>query len=548
MGLNWRSKYQYEDDVWDAVEGTVSGLVLAALSGVLLYLAFPPLSFWPLAWVALVPLVTAQNQTMPDETCFIAAPAAVVVFLALHYQKVSVGFSLSKEALHPVTRFLLKDKPTALATVFVTFALLSVLERRFHRRTSWKYLVLEPVLFWIGLDFLRDATPVFGTSAAFAYSQFTVRHLVKIASLVGTFGVTGIIVAVNASLAACVMAVRRDDRGFLWRGHAPPKVKESLLRQAKVALAAVACFLVWSFASDLVPVQPAGRVTAGLVQPGGSFSFDQDRGMDTFRELTCEASLSGAKIVVWPEASFRSDPRTQDVWPGICDIARQAGCYLVVPYVAEVPGPAAVAPAPSSPASSAPGQGQPAAVQSSPRGLSTFINEGILLSPLGEVLGAGAKDHPVGILGETSATRGTYPAFETPWGKTGIMICYDLNFTDTARKLARNGARLLCVPSNDWRAVSQTQSMYAVFRAAENGVSLVKADTAYDSCIVSYEGTILRKVVDYAGAAAVLVADVPLRGQLPPAAYISYPLGLASLLVWIALMALSLRLRTPIAT
>jgi apolipoprotein N-acyltransferase len=31
-----------------------------------------------------------------------------------------------------------------------------------------------------------------------------------------------------------------------------------------------------------------------------------------------------------------------------------------------------------------------------------------------------------------------------------IFICCDLDFTDTARKLARQGAQLIAVPSNDW--------------------------------------------------------------------------------------------------
>ncbi len=33
--------------------------------------------------------------------------------------------------------------------------------------------------------------------------------------------------------------------------------------------------------------------------------------------------------------------------------------------------------------------------------------------------------------------------FSTPWGELGIMICYDGDFTDTARTLARHGARFL---------------------------------------------------------------------------------------------------------
>jgi predicted amidohydrolase len=43
-----------------------------------------------------------------------------------------------------------------------------------------------------------------------------------------------------------------------------------------------------------------------------------------------------------------------------------------------------------------------------------------------------------------------YPVFETPAGKLGTIICYDLTYADTARGAAHNGAQLIAAPSNDW--------------------------------------------------------------------------------------------------
>jgi apolipoprotein N-acyltransferase len=510
MGVNWKTKYQYQDDVWDAVEGVLSGLGQSVLSGVLLYLSFPPVSWWPLAWVALVPMMRAHQQTLPDEAVWLALPTTTVTFLTLHFNKVSVGFALGADTLPPVARVLFKSKPNILATVFVSVALLSAFSRRFHRKTSWRYVILEPVLFWMSVDYLRDSIPVLGTSASFAYSQFKVAPVVRMASLVGSAGVTAAIVAVNASLTALLLARLRDDRGYLWKRSTPRDVKDSLVRQAKIALVIVACLMAWGSAATFVRWGSPPRVTVGLVQPGRNLTFEYDQGMYALNELTLQASMLGAKVVVWPEASFRDDPRTRGIWPEICEIAREAGCYLVVPYFTEAP-----------------------AAEGTPQDKPRFINEGLFLSPSGEVLGAGAKDHPVSLLGETSVTRGRYPVFDTPYGKVGVMICYDLNFTDTARRLALNGAQIICVPSNDWQAISQAQYMYAVFRAAENGACVLKADTNYDSCIVSPDGRIVRQAVDYAGIRAVLVADVPLRSSPPPAAYLGSAPGLLSLIAWV---------------
>lgn len=521
MVADWKTKYQYQDDVWDALEGTISGLALSLVSGFLLYLAFPPVSVWPLAWIALVPMLRAQYQTFPDELSWMAVPMTTVTFLTVHFNKVDVGFALGSDTFPPLVKFLLKSKATILATVFVALALLSVAARRFQKRSGWRYQVLEPVVFWMALDYLRDSVPVLGTSASFAYSQFKVHFIARTASLVGTFGVTGMIVAVNAALTALLLASRRDDRGYLWKRRAPAEVKALLQKQAKIALAVVGCLLLLSLLVGIVPAQREKRATVGLVQPGRKMTFEYDKGLYTLRLLTTEASERGAKIVVWPEASFRDDPRTQSIWTEICSIARDTNCYLVVPYFTEAPG----------------------TPVDRPDGVPQFINEGLLLAPDGQVLGAGAKDHPVALLGETSASRGKYPVFDTPFGKVGIMICYDLNFTDTARRLARSGAEILCVPSNDWKAISQAQYMYAVFRAAENGLVALKADSNYDSCIVTPDGLIVRKAVNYAGETAVLVADVPLRKSLPPAAYLGNTAGLLSLVLWAGSMVWAFRRR-----
>ncbi|EOI0587481.1 TPA: hypothetical protein R2P05_000314 [Campylobacter jejuni] len=38
-------------------------------------------------------------------------------------------------------------------------------------------------------------------------------------------------------------------------------------------------------------------------------------------------------------------------------------------------------------------------------------------------------------------------AFDTPWGKMGMMVCYELRFPEIARSLALQGAKLILVPT-----------------------------------------------------------------------------------------------------
>src|SRR6266496_3611903 len=91
-----------------------------------------------------------------------------------------------------------------------------------------------------------------------------------------------------------------------------------------------------------------------------------------------------------------------------------------------------------------------------------------------------------------------------------MIICYDLNFTDTARKMAANGAQVIAVPSNDWPALATKQYSSLALRAVENRVTLIKADTQYDSAIIDPAGRIVSIGVSTRLLQNIRVADVPL--------------------------------------
>ncbi|HEY6538204.1 MAG TPA: nitrilase-related carbon-nitrogen hydrolase [Candidatus Dormibacteraeota bacterium] len=120
-----------------------------------------------------------------------------------------------------------------------------------------------------------------------------------------------------------------------------------------------------------------------------------------------------------------------------------------------------------------------------------------------------------------------FPVFELPFGRVGMLICYDLWFPEAARVLALAGAELICVPTN-WvanfrRRVTDERGWVmgdyaAVGAATQNQVFVAAADRIGEerevefiggSCIVGPEGWLL------AGPAprtdeAMLLADVDL--------------------------------------
>jgi apolipoprotein N-acyltransferase len=177
---------------------------------------------------------------------------------------------------------------------------------------------------------------------------------------------------------------------------------------------------------------------------------------------TRHAAAQGAQLVVWPEGNISEDPQGAHK-AAFQALAKETGVYIVIGY----------------------GLRTPAGLR----------NEATILAPDGRFLGVYGKDHPVIWLGESSLTRGSYPAYTTPLGILGTIICYDLNFTDTARKTAAAGAQLIAVPSNDWRGLAAKQYTNLVFRAVENRLALIKADSGLDSAIIAPTGEIIALAV-----------------------------------------------------
>ncbi|TVQ86496.1 MAG: carbon-nitrogen hydrolase family protein [Deltaproteobacteria bacterium] len=100
-------------------------------------------------------------------------------------------------------------------------------------------------------------------------------------------------------------------------------------------------------------------------------------------------------------------------------------------------------------------------------------NTSVLLSPQGEVLGTYRKMHlfdvdhsaAVRFLESKTCKAGDQPAvIETPLGKIGLAICYDLRFPELFRWQVDHGAEILCVPSA-FTATTGAAHWHALLRA-----------------------------------------------------------------------------------
>ncbi len=110
--------------------------------------------------------------------------------------------------------------------------------------------------------------------------------------------------------------------------------------------------------------------------------------------------------------------------------------------------------------------------------------------------------------------------WDSPWGKLGLCVCYDLSYTRVTDELIRHGARALIVPTMDvveWgRHQHELHARVAPIRAAEYRVPIFRVASSGISQIVDRSGRVTASA-PFPGPAAVIAGELQLGppGKLP---------------------------------
>jgi len=470
------------------------GTALSALSAVLLALAMPPYGIWPLALLGLLPMILAQYRVLPPRLSSIATAVTIGGLVALYIMDAFLEL--------PGAPWYMKGLPLIFGVfIFVT----DLGTRAFHERTGYRWFVLSGALGWVGVEMIRSLVPVLGTWGFIAYAYFKCPWLIQPVSIFGIFGLSLVNLLLSFALGRFLLALF-DGK---WRLDADIQPVDLQKSRAWVIGTGVA-FIVWIALSVILIIpQEQDVIRVAAVQPDFKSLWTRDeiathtlssmRYQEIYNQLfdlllsqTHTAAEQGAELIVWPEGALNFDPQ-QSRTQTLCDLTAGTQAYLVIPY-----------------------------------GVGTR-NEVTILSPEGDFMGVYGKNHPVIFVNERSATRGTYPTYRTDLGEMGTIICYDLDFTDTARRVARNGATLIAVPSGDWPGIAEKHYAHIVFRAVENRVAMVKVDRSYDSAIIDPYGRIIHSVVSKEGRRSTLVADVTVIQANPLQRYLGDWIGWLSL-------------------
>lgn len=152
-------------------------------------------------------------------------------------------------------------------------------------------------------------------------------------------------------------------------------------------------------------------------------------------------------------------------------------------------------------------------------GEAQFSNTAVLFTPTGQATAVYSKIHLFRLMDEDQyLTAGAHLTLaETPWGKAGLGICYDLRFPELFRSYALAGAKLIFLPSEwphprltHWQTLLRARAIEnQLFMVACNRVGVSKGASFFGhSCIIDPWGEV---VVEGGEEEELITADIDLE-------------------------------------
>lgn len=448
------------------------------LSALAYGLAFPPLSWRPVAWVCLVPFFLALRGVGSGAGLALAWVWTLVV-----------SMTLADALPRSVEHYFLQSKLTSYALSLWVWTFTGCV---YYMGFAGVYRVLTrrpgpllPLLVgaaWASFEFLRGWLL---TGSGFfvgnpwvlsGYSQVGWSELAQLASVTGVYGICFLIGAVNCALAELVRAVwLRERRGAGWAGLTAPAL---LLALAWVYGASELRASAAERATPAVPI----AIVQGNVDMGATWRSDYyGRNLDTYLELTHETFRSaGPRIVFWPEGALSFFLEDEPVYlRAIARSLRLGDAELVVG------GPSREKRA---------GEDEHAYfnavfVVNGAGGIEDRYEKEVLL-PFSEYFPLERFDFVRRHFERVRVFRPgrrTAPV-ETRAGRAGVLVCLEALLPEIAAKRVRDGAEFLVSPSNDSWIEDELWAARMLdlvsLRAVEQRRYLVRASTSGPSAIV----------------------------------------------------------------
>jgi apolipoprotein N-acyltransferase len=460
-------------------------ILAASLSGVLLFLAFPDYELWWLGWVALVPLLVALNGRSTKHAFLLSCLCGVVFFTGVF------GW------IFEIPKFGFVHYATISPYTALYFALFGLSFSLILNRLGVAWACAAAPFIWTSLEYIRSNASFLSLPwALLAHSQYQNPIVIQIASVTGAYGVSFLIVLVNAAIALLFSSVAHP----LVSGKAPvSRMARTLFTGFTACL--VGTTLVYGHLAISKPIS-GKEVKATVIQGNISRTMKANPMryaefiMGKYIRLTREAPTDEAELVLWPEAATPGFVlKHLTLRKQMISLVREVRRYFLI------------------------GSSEyPKFIKDREFKRGEAGNTALFFSPGGKVLGQYLKIHLVpfgeyvpleGVVSWPSfivledkrnfEVPGTqYTLFRMDGARFGVVICWEIVFPRLFSEFVKRGANFMVNLTNEgWfgetAAPYQMLSM-SVFRSVENRIATVRAANTGISCFIDPLGRVTARV------------------------------------------------------
>ncbi len=451
----------------------------AVVSGILVVLSFPLFDYYPLAWVAFVPLLLSL-WGKDSKKAFVAGYVFGLVYFVgtLYWIYYSInhygGFSF----------------PASLSLVVLLClylglypAIFSFLFIKMIRKTELPALLIAPVL-WVVLEFARSYALTGFPWSSIGYSQYRFLHMIQVADITGIYGISFLVLAVNGALADLFLLRKRTAEMPLF------PISYTVVGLSVLLLVVIASL---GYGHWRLNQERSGKlINVSLIQ--GDIEQDkkwepayQNEVLETYFSLSRKAAGPSLQMIVWPETAL----------PFIFDFDK-ANTERLIRFEQELGSDLLFGTILVKEQSRKKTLLSNSAVLLDREGKNIYEYDKIHLVPFGEYVPLRSVlffvDKLVTGIGDYVPGR-QYVRADTEFGSFATLICYEIIFPGLVRKFYTTGGDFIVNITNDaW--FGRTSAPYqhfsmAVFRAIENRKPVVRCANTGISGFIDSNGKIL---------------------------------------------------------
>ena len=198
------------------------------------------------------------------------------------------------------------------------------------------------------------------------------------------------------------------------------------------------------------------------------------------------AAEAGAKVIAWSEISLILNIEQVDLLKSrIKQICSENSCFVLMAYMeaAGVPD------------------------------KKPFNNRSVLMTPDGTIAWEYSKSnlHPEGEAPIINPGDSKIPFVDTPYGRLGSVICYDMDFPDLLRQAGKNHIDIMLVPAFDWKEITPFHAYMASFETIQNGFSLLRPNGTGLSAAYDNHGKLVAQSDTFTSECKIMYADLPTK-------------------------------------